>query len=61
MAANLFEDKDLQYAYNILHDFFDFFGVSHALRNTEQLLTAAVGAKISNKGAPSRLLWLNEN
>lgn len=59
MAFPAFEDKEIQYAYHSIHDFFDSFGLS-ALRHTESMLNAAITNKVWKKTAPSRLLLLAE-
>ncbi len=52
MCTGAFEDKDIQYAYTSIHDFFDFFGLSNALLNTEHLLKAAISDKAWKKICP---------
>lgn len=58
MTGNPLQDKDLQYAYHSLHDFFDCFGIAKAVVLTEHMLQAAAGSKLWNKGEPSSLLTL---
>ncbi len=60
MARPLFQDKELQYAYHSIHDFFDFFDLSNALLNTEMMLKAAISENVWKKSSPARLLILNE-
>lgn len=60
MTGNLLQDKDLQYAYQSLHDFFDCFGVAKAVVLTEQLLQAAAGLKPWRKGEAASLLTLKD-
>ncbi len=59
MASPAFEDKEIQYAYCSIHDFFDSFGLS-AMSHTESMLKAAISYKVWKKADPSRLLLLAE-
>ncbi len=59
MAANQFEDRDTQYAYRVIHDFFDTFNFSGAVAKMEDILKTAVGNK-SWKGSPWNVLFFME-
>lgn len=54
------EDKEIQFAYSSIKEFFDHFGLGGALYNTQSMLIAAATDKVWKKGAPSRLLLLKE-
>ena len=45
MPSLSFEDKDLQYAYAIIHEFFDNYGLSGAVEDIERILKTAISKK----------------
>ncbi len=60
MTANHFEDRDTQYAYQVIHDFFDTFNFSGAVAKMENILKTAIGNK-PWKGSPWNVLFFMEN
>lgn len=45
METIRFEDRDTQYAYRVIHDFFDTFNFSGAVAKMEDILKTAIGNK----------------
>jgi hypothetical protein len=57
MPSSSLEDKDVHYAYAIVHEFFDNFGLSGAVENTERILKTAISKKAWKKKAPFDALY----
>lgn len=60
MAPIPYADKDIHYAYNCIHDFFDTYGLSGSLEDLESILQATLDHKVWKKDAPYLLLFFME-
>ncbi len=61
MATHLFEETQIQYAYNAIHRFFEVYSLSDALQYIESGLLAATTNKVWKRKTPGELLFFIEN
>lgn len=55
-----FEDKDIQYAYRSIHDFFDGYHLGSAIKETEKIIKAAASYKAWLTNEPYRPIYFME-
>jgi len=55
------EDKEVTYAFGVIGDFFDCFGLYYAVRDTEHLIRSAANNKVYKKGTPGNLLFFTDS
>jgi hypothetical protein len=61
MEAQTFENKDIQYAYRSIHDFFDYYGFSGCIKEAGQIIKAAASYKPWHRDAPYGPVYFMEN
>ncbi|MDB5278232.1 MAG: hypothetical protein JWR61_3187 [Ferruginibacter sp.] len=57
MPATAFENKEIRYAYDSIHEFFDSYGLGSAIQRMESVLKASLGDKAWKKADPYSLLY----
>ena len=60
MATQVFEDRNIHYAYESIHEFFDNFDLRNALKRIDSIIKAATSEKIWKMHDPSILIYYIE-